>query len=186
MKNIEKYGNNLKAALDAYNTEMVERVNYHLEGTPFEDWVDEDEGTTARLVEAEKRSRELAEMAVEAEKEYIRKAMPELKKFYKENGWDEADVLLTKIFEIAPNFDLYGQYASACNCFHSGMWSIVCDDFAGVWDSYCYCKAPGCCHAWNNVEEWYKQTKDLVAYIEPFITDAKEIIKDLEAKGGAK
>lgn len=185
MKNMDKYVN-LKPALDAYKKEMDERGEYNLEWIPFEEWAVEDETATARLVEEEKRARELAAMAEEDEKEYIRKAIPELKKYYEENGWNEADGLLTKILEIDPDFDIYGQYASACNCFHSGMWSVVCEDFEGVWDNYRYCKTAGCCHSWDNVEEWYEQTKALVSYIEPFITDAKEIIKELEEKGGAK
>ena len=189
MRNIEKYENNLAAALAAYNDEMAERIAIGIDGLPFEDWVCEDEGTTRRLVD-EKR-KELDEQAaaekaekefIRAEKEFIRNAIPELIAIYKANGWDEADALLTEMTELDPKRDIYSELVSACNCFHSGMWMIIGDDFKAVWDSYCYCKKDGFCHSWDNVEEWYKYMENLANCIQAFIDDAKPIVAELRAK----
>lgn len=184
MKNIEKYRNDLKSALAAYNGEMAKRAENGIDGLPFEDWTEEDTNTTARLIAEKRKEEEAAAKAVEDEKEYIRKAMPELVAHYKANGWDEADGILTKIVELAPKMDVFDTIGSAANCFHSGMWSVVCGDFNDVWSFYLYCKAPGCCHEWDNVKEWYEQTKDLAKYIKPFIEEAKPILEELKAKGG--
>ena len=182
MRNIEKYKNNLAAALAAYNDEMAERSAIGIDGLPFEDWVCEDEGTTRRLVDEKRKELDEQAAAEKAEKEFIRNAIPELIAHYKANGWDEADALLTEITELDPERDIYSELVSACNCFHSGMWSIICNDFNAVWDSYCYCKKDGCCHSWDNVEEWHKFMKNLAASIQPFIDDAKPIVRKLRAK----
>ena len=186
MKNIDKY--DLRTALVAYDGEMTERSKHGIEGLPFEDWVEEDVDTTAKLIAEKKREEEAAKKAVEEEKEAIRKGMEELKEFYKANGFEEADKLSTEIYRIAPEYDLYMKHNSACNCFHSGMWEVYCGDFDGVWDFYTYCKNKNDCFSsnWNNPVEWKEQMKGLVQYIKPFVDEAKPLLEKLKAEGGAK
>lgn len=188
MKNIEKYGNNLKAALDAYNTEMAERSNHGIEGLSFEDWVEEDVDTTAKLIDEKKREEEAARKAVEAEKEAIRKGMEELKKFYKDAGWEKADAALDKIYALDPNYDVYGNHISACNVFHSGAWSVMCDDFTGVYDFYCYLKKDAYLDTISTPSDWLAyMKKGIPEAIEEWLKDADTIIAELTAtKGGAK
>jgi hypothetical protein len=186
MKNIDKY--DLRTALVAYKVEMTERSNHGIEGLPFEDWIEEDVDTTAKLIAEKKREKEAARKAVEEEKEAIRKGMEELKKFYKDAGWEKAEAALDKIFALAPNYDVYGNYASACNVFHSGAWSVMCDDFAGVYDFYCYLKRDAYDRDINTPSDWLAyMKKDIPEAIEAWLKDADTIIAELTAtKGGAK
>lgn len=184
MKNIEKYGNNLKAAIAAYNDEMAKRTENGIDGLPFEEWADNEEDSTARLVEDKRKAEEEEAKAVEEEKEFIRKSIPELAAHFKANGWDEADNLLGELNKLDPKMEVFEDVANATDCFHSGMWPVICGDFNEVWNFYLYCKEYGCCHQWDNVKEWYEQTKDLAKYIKPFIDEAKPIVERLKAKGG--
>lgn len=118
----------------------------------------------------------------EADKEFIRKSIPQLITYYKERGWDEAESLLSQIEETAPNVDVFGTLHSACDCFHSGMWSVVCNDFNGVWEFYSYCKNSEPEDMWHNTTEWYEQMKGLAQYISTFIEDAKKMLENLKAK----
>lgn len=185
MKNIEKY--DLQTALVAYKVEMNERSNHGIEGLPFEDWVEEDVDTTEKLIAEEKREEEAAKKAVEEEKEAIRKGMEELKKFYKDAGWEKAEAALDKIFALDPKYEVYG-YASACNVFHSGAWSVICDDFAGVYDFYCYLKREAYDRDINTPSDWLAyMKKGIPEAIEAWLKDADKIIAELTAaKGGAK
>ena len=186
MYNIEKYATDLKAAVAAYNAEMLERSEHGLDRLPFEDWVDEDTDKTARLVtEAKEREAKIA-AALADEKESIRRGMAELKEFYKANGFEEADELTTEIYRVAPKYDLYMKHISACNCFHSGMWEVYCGDFDEVWDYYTYCKNNGYNFTWHNPVEWMEHMKGLVQYIKPFVDEAKPLLEKLKAEGGAK
>ena len=72
MSNIEKYENNLAAALAAYSDEMAERIAIGIDGLPFEDWVCEDEGTTRCLVDEKRKELDEQAAAEKAEKEFIR------------------------------------------------------------------------------------------------------------------
>lgn len=187
MKNIDKY--DLQTGLVAYKGEMAERSKHGIEGLPFEDWVEEDADTTAKLIAEKKREAVRKAMVEEAEKEAIRKGMKELKKFYKANGFEEADKLTTEIYRVAPKYDLYMKHTSACNCFHSGMWEVYCGDFNGVWDFYNYIKECGSCGGgfnWKNPAEWMEQMKELAQYIKPFMDEAKPLLEKLKAEGGAK
>lgn len=187
MKNLEKYESSLFAAIAAYNGEMMDRSENGIGGLPFEDWVEEDTDTTARLIAEEKKRKEEIAAALANEKEAIRKGMEELKAHYKANGYDEAEKLLDEIFRLNPDYDLYGKHDSACNCFHTGMWEIICEDFSTVWDVYSYVKeGGGYAHEWSNPVEWLESQKGLVGYIKPFVDEAKEIIKRLKTEGGQK
>lgn len=186
MKNIDKY--DLRTALVAYKGEMDERSDHGIARLSFEDWVEEDVDTTAKLIAEKKREKEAAKKAVEAEKEAIRKGMEELKKFYKDVGWEKADAALDKIFALDPNYDVYEKYASACNVFHSGAWSVMCDDFAGVYDFYCYLKRDAYYETISNPSEWLAyMKKGIPEAIAEWLKDADKIIAELTAKkGGAK
>ena len=184
MKNQDKYGSNLKAAIAAYNDEMAKRAENGIDGLPFEDWADNEEDSTARLLEDKRKAEEAAAKVVEDEKEYIRKAIPELAAHFKANGWDEADNLLGELNRLDPKMEVFEVVASAADCFHSGMWSVVCGDFNAVWDFYLYCKATGCCHEWDNVKKWHEKTKALAKCIKPFIDEAKPLVEEIKAKGG--
>lgn len=186
MKNIDKY--DLRTALVAYNGEMNERSNHGIEGLPFEDWVEEDVDTTAKLIAEKKREEEAAKKAVEEEKEAIRKGMEELKKFYKEAGWEKAEAALDKIYALDPDYEVYENYGSACNVFHSGAWSVMCDDFAGVYDFYCYLKRDAYDRNINTPSDWLAYMKEgIPEAIEAWLKDADTIIAELTAtKGGAK
>lgn len=185
MKNIEKYGSNLKAAVSAYKDEMAKRTENGIDGCFFEDWVEEDETFTAQLIENKRKEEEAAEKALEEEKESIRKGIKELKAHYKANGFEEANTLSTEIYRVAPKYDLYINHNSACNCFHSGMWEVWCEDFEGVWDFYTYIKKEGgSLGGWKNPVEWFEQMKGLAGYIKPFVDEAKPLVEELKAKGG--
>ena len=185
MKNIEKYGNNLKAAIAAFLGEMAERTENGIEGLPFEDWTDEDEGTTARLVAEEKERKEKVAAALADEKAYIRNAIPKLKALYKENGFEEAMAIIDEVFKLDPYMHIYEDLNSACNCMHSGMWGVWHDDFSAVWDLYEYVKNDKTFgDKWDNPVEWEDSMKGLVGYIAPFIEDGKKYLAELKAKGG--
>ena len=185
MKNIDKY--DLRTALVAYNGEMTERSNHGIEGLPFEDWVEEDVDTTAKLIAEKKREEEAAKKAGEEEKEAIRKGMEELKKFYKDAGWEKAKAALDKIYALDPNYDVFENYGSACNVFHSGAWSVMCDDFVEVYDFYGYLKREAYNETISTPSDWLAyMKKGIPEAIEAWLKDADTIIKDLEAKGGAK
>lgn len=188
MNNLECYKDDLKAALAAYKDEMAERQEYGIDGLPFEDWVELDTETTRRLVAEEKERREKVAAALADEKESIRKGMAELKEFYKDAGWEKADAALDKIFALDPSYDVYGNYASACNVFHSGAWSVMCDDFAGVYDFYCYLKRDAYDRNINTPSDWLAyMKKGIPEAIEAWLKDADTIIAELTAtEGGAK
>ena len=185
MKNIDKY--DLRTALVAYKGEMAERSNHGIEGVPFEDWVEEDVDTTAKLIAEKKRDEEAAKKAVEEEKEAIRKGMEELKKFYKDAGWEKAEAALDKIFALDPKYEVYGN-ASACNVFHSGAWSVMSDDFVEVYAFYGYLKREAYNETISTPSDWLAYMKeDIPEAIEAWLKDADTIIAELTAKkGGAK
>ena len=164
---------------------MADRAENGIDGLPFEDWVEEDETQTTKLVEKKKEQEAKVAAALADEKEAIRKGIVELKAYYKANGYDEAEGLSDEIYRLAPDYDLYGKHNSACNCFHTGMWEIICEDFSSVWDLYSYVKeGGGWAHEWKNPVEWLESQKGLVGYIKPFVEEAKTIIEELKAKGG--
>ena len=184
MKNIDKYEHSVKAALEAYNTEMAALTELNLDGCSFEDWTEREEDSTAKEVAAEEKIRKEMKLAEDAEKDAVRKGMEELKKFYKDAGWDKAYALLDKINEVDPKYEVYENMASACNVFHSGAWSVMCDDFEGVWDMYqylkreCYCNRP--CRTPSEFIAYMKS--DIPEAIATFTEEAEELIPRLAAK----
>lgn len=186
MKNIDKY--DLRTALVAYNGEMNERSKYDIEGLSFEDWVEEDVDTTAKLIAEKKREEEAAKKAVEEEKEAIRKGMEELKKFYKDAGWEKAEAALDKIYALDPDYEVYENYGSACNVFHSGAWSVMCDDFVEVYAFYGYLKREAYNETISTPSDWLAyMKKGIPEAIEAWLKDADKIIAELTAaKGDAK
>lgn len=184
MTNEEKY--NLAPALAAYNGEMAARDENGIDGLPFEDWATEEVGTTTRLIDETRKAAEeeakAAEKTAEEEKDFIRKAIPALAAHYKLNGWDEAETLLKEITELDPKRDIFSELNSACNCFHSGMYCVVENDFDGALDMYLYGKKDDCIRIWRNVHEWYKYMLELAGDIQSFVYDAKQIVAELRAK----
>lgn len=192
MKNMEKYAN-IPDALCAYADEIDRRIKVGLDGLPFEDWANEDESTTERLVleenerkereeEAERQRAEAEAVALAIEQDAVRKGMVELKALYEENGFGEACEIIREVYSLDPRMDIYMDLASACNCMHSGMWSVWCDDFDGVWEYYTYIKTDGYCIHWGNTAEWLEQMKGLVEYIAPFVEEGKVYLENLKAR----
>lgn len=188
MKNIDKYEHSVKAALAAYDNEMASLSELNLDGCSFEDWTEREEDSTAKAVAAEQKIREEMKLAEEAEKAAIRNGMVELKQFYLDAGWNEADNLLGEIQTKAPDYEVYENMASACNVFHSGAWSVMCDDFRGVWDMYQYLKrerySDRPCRTPSEFIAYMKQ--DIPEAIKVFVAEAKGFIEKHQEKGGAK
>lgn len=184
MKNIDKYEHSVKAALAAYDTEMAALTELNLDGCSFEEWTEREEDSTAKEIAAEEKIREEMKLAVVAEKDAVRKGMEELKKFYKDAGWDKADALLDKIHEVAPKYDVFENMASACNVFHSGAWSVMCDDFEGVWEMYQYLKRERFCgRPCRTPSEFIAYMKSgIPEAIATFTKEAEELIPTLAAK----
>ena len=146
MTNREKYNGDTITALTFYEKDMMELMKYGMESISLGDWLGKEEWAIALLIDQARGDKELEELAVEEEnneKGFIRKSIPELAAYYKSRGYDEAQTLLEEISELDPKRDIFGELASASNCFHSGTSCIVGNDFDVVWQDYLYYKKGG-------------------------------------------
>lgn len=186
MTNREKYNGDTITALTSYEKDMMELMKYGMESISFGDWLGKEEWAIALLIDQARGDKELEELAVEEEnneKDFIRKSIPELAAYYKSCGYDEAQALLEEVNELDPKRDIFGELASASNCFNSGTWFIVQNDFDRVWQAYLYSKKGGDgLRLWNDVGEWHVWMKDLADDIQSFIRKAKPIVEELRAK----
>lgn len=186
MTNSEKCNGDTITALTLYEKDMMELMKYGMESISFRHWLGKEEWAIALLIDQARGDKELEELAVEEEnneKDFIRKSIPELAAYYKSCGYDEAQALLEEVNELDSKRDIFDELASASNCFNSGTWFIVQNDFDRVWQAYLYSKkgGEGLC-LWNDVGEWHVWMKDLADDIQSFIRKAKPIVEELRAK----
>ena len=183
MKNIDIYEKSVREAVNAYQDEMARLTDKGIpdDGCCFEDWLEREADSTAKLIAAEDARKAAEKAARDAEVKAIKDGMERLKVIYRAAGWDEADRILGEISGLAPRMDIFNDVSYAADCFHSGALQIMCDDFNDV--IHFYDGEEGCSDPlWHNPAEWFAVMEKVTDDIKGFIREGGKVLARLRAE----
>lgn len=184
MKNIDIYEKSVREAVNAYQDEMARLTDKGIpdDGCCFEDWLEREADSTAKLIAAEEARKAAVRAEREAEVKAIKDGVERLKAIYRGAGWDEADRILGEISDLAPRMDIFDEVPHAADCFHSGALQIMEDDVRYVIDDYDALKTDPILKSWNNPAEWFAVMEKITDDIKGFIREGGKVLASLRAE----